>query len=397
MGRKANTDLRTAATRKRLKPRTKPYFVTLEPRKLLGYVRAAMGAGRWIVQVEVGRNVTGSALHRSAGLGLADDIARADGFNVLSYAQAMSAAAAWAPGGAGKGITVARGAEIYLAWLGDEKGERAADDAGRRIALHVLPRFGTRAVASLNAAELEQWKGALLSRMKKVSANRTVAALRAALNYLYERPEYGIDNDHAWRRGLKAFRGVAVKRVHHFGEDQLAELLKAAYAIDPAAGAYFEAIYHLGARPPSEVANLRVRDYSAAERQVHIRGGKTGPRFTIVGAQAAQFFERLAKDRADDDLLLLRSDGSAWNASAQRIAFQEALKRAKLSPRATPYSLRHSHISRAIERGQPLTVIARNVGSSAVMLERFYAHIIANVQRDIVERTAPRLRLRRVK
>ncbi len=359
-------------------------------------MRAGVGTGRWIVQVEVGRNETGSALHRSSTVGLADDIGPADGFNVLSYSQAMSAAAAWAPGGAGKGITVARGAEIYLAWLVDEKGERAEHDARRRIALHVLPRFGSRAVASLNAAELEQWKGALTARMKKVSANRNVACLRAALNYLYERPEYGIDNDHAWRRGLKAFRGVVERRIHHFAEEQLDQLLKAAYAIDPAAGDYFQAIYHLGARPPSEVANLRVRDYSAAERQVHIRGGKTGARFTIVGAQAAQFFERLAKGRADDDLLLLRSDGSAWNASAQRIAFQEALKRAKLSPRATPYSLRHSHVSRAIERGQPLTVISRNVGSSAVMLERFYAHVIAHVQRDIVERTAPRLQVVKV-
>ena len=57
------------------------------------------------------------------------------------------------------------------------------------------------------------------------------------------------------------------------------------------------------------------------------------------------------------------------------------------------YSFRHSYISIAIERGMPLPLIAENVGSSVKMIEETYFHMILEKRREMVERTAPRLRV----
>jgi hypothetical protein len=50
-------------------------------------------------------------------------------------------------------------------------------------------------------------------------------------------------------------------------------------------------------------------------------------------------------------------------------------------------------MSRAIERGMPLTLLAENVGTSVKMIEKNYAHMLAASRRALVERTAPRLRV----
>src|SRR5512134_1194871 len=97
MARTATTKLDTRAARARLAHRAKPYNVTIAPKRLLGYVRSAFGAGRWLAVVEVGRGPTGAALRRQGDLGLADDVTKADGAGVLSFGQALSAAATWQP------------------------------------------------------------------------------------------------------------------------------------------------------------------------------------------------------------------------------------------------------------------------------------------------------------
>ena len=68
------------------------------------------------------------------------------------------------------------------------------------------------------------------------------------------------------------------------------------------------------------------------------------------------------------------------------------LKAAGLPKSATMYSFRHLH-HRAIERGMPLTLIAENVGTSVQDDRRNYAHMVVAKRREIVERTAPRLRV----
>jgi integrase len=93
-----------------------------------------------------------------------------------------------------------------------------------------------------------------------------------------------------------------------------------------------------------------------------------------------------------DAPLLPKADGSRWKKSEQHRPMKRALVAAELPATASFYALRHSHISRAIESGIPLPVIALNVGTSLRMLEKNYFHVMQQTHRALIEQHAPKLR-----
>src|SRR4051812_6555124 len=76
----------TKTSRLRLEPRPKAYFRNVGPGKSLGYIRRDAGPGRWLVREWIGgRYVT-------RVVGIADDLGRADGRDVLTFEQALRTA-----------------------------------------------------------------------------------------------------------------------------------------------------------------------------------------------------------------------------------------------------------------------------------------------------------------
>ncbi len=73
-----------------------------------------------------------------------------------------------------------------------------------------------------------------------------------------------------------------------------------------------------------------------------------------------------------------------------------AIKKAKLDDRGNLYALRHAHISEAIERNTPLSILAKNCGTSVRIIEKTYAKILRVKEQDFVERGAPSLRRQRL-
>jgi len=70
---------------------------------------------------------------------------------------------------------------------------------------------------------------------------------------------------------------------------------------------------------------------------------------------------------------------------------KDALAAGCLNPRATYYGLRHSYISRAIEGGVPLHIIAGNCGTSVRMIETTYAKVLASKRHEFIAKGAPTL------
>jgi integrase len=133
-----------------------------------------------------------------------------------------------------------------------------------------------------------------------------------------------------------------------------------------------------------------VRDFNLIDRTLKV-DGKTGPRIIILQPEAVTFFKLIGKDRAADEPLLRRSDGTRWNRSHQQRRMAVALERAGLDREGTFYALRHSYISRAIEGEVPLNIIADNCGTSIRMIETTYAKVLAGKRREFIERGAPSL------
>jgi len=405
MARIANTKLHSKAARARLKPRPKPYNLTIAPRRMLGYLRVSAGAGRWLAIVETGRSATGGAIRRQEKLGLADDLAPADGDEVLSFAQALEKAMAWnPPDGPRRGkMTVREAIDSYLKAKRAADGEQAAEDARGRLRLHVLredeegkPLSGPRGlgeceIGSLTLSELRAWRDALVEGRTRATVNRVIANFKAALNHVYADEKSGIASDAAWRR-LESYREADHQREHHFSEPEVARLIREAGKQDPAFAKLLTAAFYSGARY-GELASCDVRHLDARRRTLAIPAGKTGARVVTLTEEAAQWFAGVAGERDPREPLLSPAEGGRWEKSMQHRRMKAALKAAGLPKSASFYALRHTYISRAIERGMPLTLLAENVGTSLKMIEKNYAHMLAASRRALVERTAPRLRV----
>jgi integrase len=275
---------------------------------------------------------------------------------------------------------------------------KAVYGARLRLERLFLPVFGQTRVIHLTRTKLEAWRDGLVPRTEDVerrrraqdTANRVLSMVKAMLNHAAADPANGIENDSAWRL-VRPFKGVGRPREAHFDTPEVERLLE---AIDDR---YFRDLviagYLTGARY-GELAACRVRNLDVEGETLHIPNGKTGRRTVILSPGGAAFLARVSADRPADAPLLPRSDGTAWCASHQIRPMKVALRRAGLDPEATFYALRHSHISRSIEGGVPLNVIAENCGTSVRMIETTYAKILATKRREFIARGAPSLALR---
>lgn len=390
MARKATTDIQTKTARGRLAPRTEPYYVQIAPAHTLGYVKPAEGFGAWVHRWQEGGR------YKRAKLGAADDAMPANGTTVLTYDQAVRRATDAGAREARTVLTVADALDLYFETLAAKsrhvKQYRATAD--RRIA----PALGKYRIANLTTTAIAKWQADLVDedddedarRRSQDTANRILTILKAALNNAFQDEANHIPSDSAWRR-VKPFQNVARARQVDLDEAQVRLLIAKAAKLDAAFAALLEAAFLTGARM-GELTGATVRDLDAARHTLRV-DGKTGPRVVTLTSEAAGFLARQAKAKLPDAPLLPDSTGGRWPRSGHYRTIKAAAKAAKLPADTCVYSLRHAHASRAIEAGMPLSLLAENLGTSLLMLERNYAHVLARTRRDVIEQTAPKLRM----
>lgn len=390
MPRQAKTDLRTKTARLRLPVREQPYFTQAGPNLTLGYRRKGAGPGAWLIR-------EGKAPHyRYATFATADDLGPADGRDVLTFEQAMRQATSPALPTAAP-ITVRQAVEAYLTVLAGRSDH--AKEARQRAEKWILPTLGRYRVDRLTKRQIEEWHAGMVredaddpeaKRRSQDTANRHLTILRAALNSAFADDANNIPSDSAWRR-VKAFRAVAGARSDHFDAAQVRKLIAEAAKFDKPFANLCEAAFLTGARY-GELAACNVAHFDEQRAVLAIPDGKTGSRPVTLSAEGVAFFKRMANKRPAAAILLPRADGDRWGKSEQHRPFKRAAAAAGLPASASFYALRHSHISRAIEAGMPLSLVAENCGTSLLMIQRNYAKVLAGIRRDTVNATAPRLR-----
>jgi integrase len=387
--------LETRSGRLKLPIAKKPVYVRIADGLSLGY-RRNRTAGTWVMKVPDGK---GGAATKT--IGTADDFEDADGARVLTWWQAQDKARGLLDHGdvakpAVMPMTVSQAVDDYLGWL-RTKNARTALDTQARLEKHFILKFGPKMVTELTKTGLEKWLAGMVRtdgtddqiRASKDSANRVLSMVKAALNRAMQDPANGIKDDSAWRL-VKPFRSVGKARDVHFSIDEARSLIQAAREQEPAFADLLTAGFMTGARY-GELASCIVRDFDRKGGTLYIAKGKTGPRVVTLHREAIKFFGGLAEGRPKTGLLLPRTDGAPWGIAHQHRRMKAALLSADLDPDGTFYSLRHSYISRAIEAGMPLTIMAENCGTSVRMIEKNYAKMLAEKRREFVERAAPRL------
>jgi integrase len=376
--------LETRTTRLRLPVRWKPYdFTTISPGIALGY-RRNKAAGVWVVRVADGHG--GNWTKR---VGLADDFEDADGEHVLTWWQGIEAARKLARGTAddGRPATVADAVNAYERDLI----ARGADTANaKRIRKHLPAALASKPVAVLSARELAAWRDALLAAdaLERSSVLRLLKSAKAALN-LSARRDHRITNAKAWSDGLSGIEGaVGTRNASALSDDQVRDLIAAAYAIDAAFGLYVEVAAVTGARL-SQITRLGVADLQdGREPRLLMPCSKKGRGKRAITKKPVPITRALAaklkSNRPADAPLLLRPDGLRWQATDKgdhlRL-FAQALAACGLETgsdgnKVTAYSLRHSSIIRSLVASVPTRVVAALHDTSVAMLEKHYSGFI---------------------
>lgn len=84
--------------------------------------------------------------------------------------------------------------------------------------------------------------------------------------------------------------------------------------------------------------------------------------------------------------LFLRDDGRSWAHSDWDKLIREAASIAKLPEGCCLYTLRHSFITEAISQGLTTLDVARLCGTSVLMIEKHYGHLVADAARGRLAR-----------
>lgn len=377
-----------------------PYWRTLERGKAIGYRKTGADTGLWIARL---RPSDGATKYEYEPLG-----------NGIDYSEAESRARKWFADKAaglksGDVVTVADACRAYVEERRRSKSEACAHDAEVRFERTVYGREEgerervkekVRAIepnpiariplAKLRAPRIREWRDGL--DLKPAAANRTLVALKAALNLAVHDRHASAELTVELRR-VKPLPGAKRRRDLYLDIKQRRALLKAAKG---AVRDLIEAVILTGARA-GELTQATVGQFDARTKSMTFTSGKgnEGPRSRTVplSPAAVKLFSRLAKDKARGDRLFLRDDDKTpWAHSDWDSLVRDAAVAAKLpAERHTGvclYSCRHSFITQALTGGMATLEVARLVGTSVMMIERHYGHLAAKAARARLAKVA---------
>jgi integrase len=291
-----------------------------------------------------------------------------------------------------KPFTVEAACLEYIDELRREKRDKAAVDAAWRFERGGITgdEFGRIEVAKLRPPALKKWRQEL--DMTNAGANRMMTSLRAALNLAVTHNRVTVAAAKAWKGGK---RGAVPQYLNADGSRDIFLDLNQRQSLLAAAGSgalhdLLEAALLTGCRP-GELAKLQRSTFDARTKQLTLitgkqRDGGKKQRVVPLRGRALGLFERLAKSKLPNALLLARDDGMPWTRiewSRQiRVAAEAATpkdsegKETKLPPGVVLYTCRHSFIAQALMDGMPTFDVAKLTGTSLAMLEKHYGKYV---------------------
>lgn len=362
-------EIHKANKRDALSPRIQePYWgVPLGRGRALGYRKIAPDRGSWIARM---RPEGGDQKYEYKALGAAT--------REFDYEKAKEAALAWFRGrDAGVDSRVATVADACREYVKDrrrEKGDACAHDADKRFERTIYDKpFGRTSLDRLRTPRIKEWRDGL--KLSKGSSNRTLTALKAALNLAVANRRVHPIAAREWG-DIKAFPNATKRR------DLFLDLRQRRKLLDAGEGALrvlMEAAALTGARAGELVG--AVRSQFDDRLRVMTFKGKVGARTIPLSPSALALFKRLAKDKLPSAPLLTRDDGKPWGHSDWDELVRAAAEKAKLPAGVCLYTLRHCFVTQAITDGMTTLDVARLCGTSVGMIEKHYGHLVADAAR----------------
>lgn len=385
----ANHSITTVKARDALKARHAPYWHRLGKGCYLGFRKTSAAApGSWVARFQDDDGKQN--LHSLGGF---DGLPPSDRFDA-----AKAAAEAWflhkGRGGTSETKTLRQVCEAYVAHLRAEGRESAAKDAEGRFRRWIYSdaKLAATPIMKLTAKQVDDWRKNLRKTLaipqdkqkeatkprSESSLNRDMTTLRAALNLALENGD--ATSDHAWKVKLKPIKAPDNRREVYLDIGQRKKLIEAA----PADLADFLRALCLLPLRPGAVAGLNAGNFDKRLSALVVGKDKTGNdrRIPLPPATAA-FFAKLVKNKLPAAPMLTRADGKRWDKDAWKYPIKDAVKAAGLPLAATAYALRHSTITDLVAVHKlPTLTVAQLSGTSVLMIEKHYGHLLQDQARD---------------
>ena len=404
-----DAQLEKRTNRLKLPLRERKYKV-LDTGVALSYRRTSEDFGTWAVRLALA-----DGKYTLETLGTADDYADANGETILSFGQAQAKALKrhkeiqQAGGIIKSATTVQEAADYYLEWFRAHSKSIATTE--NTIKAHILPTFGETRLTELKTEKIKAWQTRLATkaarkrtrngaavahrakpetddekRSRKSTANRILTVFKAMLNKAYE--DGLVSTNDAWKR-VKPFADVDEPVIRFLKPEEATRLIN---ACPEDFRRLIKAALVTGARY-SELAGMKVEDYSPDTRQIFIRPSKSGKgRHVPLTMEGAALFTTCTDGKIGDSLIFQRKDGVAWGKNYQVRPLLEACNVARITPSVGFHELRHTYASFLANAGADLLTISKLLGHADTRItSRHYAHLCDKTLRNAVEKYLPEL------
>jgi integrase len=208
--------------------------------------------------------------------------------------------------------------------------------------------------------------------------------------------DHRITNREAFRL-LRRLPGSGKARRIVLSDADVLKIVEAAYQEDHPLGVLVQLLAECGCRV-SQAARIKCADLQAGRADPRVlvptsfKGHRQKERQSTavpITPDLASKLKAMRGNRDDEQSLLVKSDGFAWNTSNKSDYFQPfgaVVARAGLDPKITSYALRHSSICRALLANIPVSVVAKLHDTSAREIEAHYGRYILDVSEQIARR-----------
>ncbi len=287
-------------------------------------------------------------------------------------------------------------------------GKRTYRDYTFAINKYLIPFFGNYAIENITAQlvrDFEGWRIAMMGKVPMQSTKRNHSS--AYIRIINLAKELGVisstrvvpmlDSNGERSRARPAFTDEELSEVIAF----VPSWIESSYTVRTRlmrilCGAYIEFLVNTGIRHGTEALPLRWKhlQWHWIGEKKYLRiwvSGKTGPRYLIAKNEVIAVLEKimlwheLPYATLDDlidaklDKLIFRLTSGEQISNMENI-FRNLMKRSKLmydsgGQRRTLYSLRHTYATRALAKGVDIHTLARQMGTSVLMIEKHYSKI----------------------
>ena len=375
------SDIKTKTNRNKLAKRHEPYWERRRPGGAVGFRKTRTheetpeaAAGVWVARWRVD---TGQIYNTLGDLREFPPEKR--------YQEAEALADAWfdAQGVASGRHTVQEAADAYLESLQADGRESAYRDARMRIKARIAPKLGKYYLDELKPKQLTKWRNSFIptiddvgeldpdeavevGRKARDTMNRYIATLKAILNYAHDQDLIGTNR--AWSKTkLKKFEKTRRARDVFLDDDQIGRLLEHG-------GQDFtnlcRGLLLTGLRPGIEIEALLVEQLTQDGR-LDVQQSKTDPRIVELSSEAFDFMKSMTRSKTPK-ARIFTTEGRPWREKEAGRIMREVRTAAKLPAETVLYSLRHTYISRALQHGASIKLVAANCGTSIQMIESHY-------------------------